>query len=127
MPAQIVLDTGVLVDYLRGYPQAVDFVRRNSDSIVIPGMVAAELYAGVRDGEELELLDRFLGLFPLIPVTGGIARAGGLYAKLYGKSHGIGLADAVIAATAESMGAALKTLNVKHYPMFGNLTPPYLK
>ncbi|HOP27756.1 MAG TPA: type II toxin-antitoxin system VapC family toxin [Candidatus Sabulitectum sp.] len=127
MPAQIVMDTDILVDYLRGYPPAVEYIRRNADSISIPAMVTAELYAGARDEEELETLDRFLGLFTLIPITAGIARAGGLYAKRYGKSHGIGLADAVIAAAAESRGAALKTLNVKHYPMFGNLTPPYRK
>ncbi|TFG89271.1 MAG: type II toxin-antitoxin system VapC family toxin, partial [Hyphomicrobiales bacterium] len=41
------------------------------------------------------------------------------------KSHGVGLADAIIAATADSENAELKTLNVKHYPMFKGLTPPY--
>jgi hypothetical protein len=40
---------------------------------------------------------------------------------------GVGLADGLLAATAEAQDAELKTLNVKHYPMFAGLTPPYRK
>jgi hypothetical protein len=35
--------------------------------------------------------------------------------------------DALIAATATAGNAELKTLNVKHYPMFKGLKPPYKK
>jgi hypothetical protein len=66
-------------------------------------------------------------LFNVIPVTSEIARAGGLYKRDYAKSHGVGLADAIIAATCESENAALKTLNVKHYPMIKGLKPAYKK
>ena len=41
--------------------------------------------------------------------------------------HGVGLADALLAATAESENAELKTLNTKHYPMFQDLKPAYTK
>jgi predicted nucleic acid-binding protein len=37
------------------------------------------------------------------------------------------LADAIIAATAESARAELKTFNAKHYPMLKGLKPPYIK
>jgi predicted nucleic acid-binding protein len=47
-------------------------------------------------------------------VTFEIAKTAGLYRRDYGKSHGVGLADAIIAATCESENAVLKTLNVKH-------------
>ena len=43
------------------------------------------------------------------------------------KSHGLGLAGAIVAATADAEGADLKTLNVKHYPMFKGLKPAYRK
>jgi hypothetical protein len=39
----------------------------------------------------------------------------------------VGLADAILAATAEAEEAELKTLNVKHYPMFSGLEPAYIK
>jgi hypothetical protein len=56
-----------------------------------------------------------------------MARTGGLLKQQFGKSHGLGLADAMIAATAQHENAALTTLNTKHYPMFPNLAPPYVK
>jgi len=57
----------------------------------------------------------------------GICKAGGLCKRKYGRSHGIGLADAILAATAEAENAELKTLVVKHYPMIKGLTPAYKK
>ncbi len=39
----------------------------------------------------------------------------------------MGLADAIIAATASVENAVLKTLNVKHYPMLAGLEPAYRK
>ena len=42
---------------------------------------------------------------------------GGLYRRDYGQSHGTGLADALIAATAEENGATLVTFNQRHFPM----------
>jgi len=62
-----------------------------------------------------------------VPVSAEIAKAGGLYRRNYGKSHGVGLADAILAATAEAENAELKTLNTKHYPMFKGLKPAYTK
>ncbi|PIE63600.1 MAG: VapC toxin family PIN domain ribonuclease, partial [Desulfobacterales bacterium] len=69
----------------------------------------------------------FISLFETIPVTYAIARTGGLYKRDYGKSHGVGLADAIIPATASTHNTALKTLNVKHYPMLKKLQPAYIK
>ena len=53
--------------------------------------------------------------------------SGRLYRRDYGKSHGVGLADAILAATTETENAELKTLNTKHYPMLKGLRPPYKK
>ena len=50
-----------------------------------------------------------------------------LYKRDFNKSHGVGLADAILAATAENEKAELKTLNVKHYPMISGLKPAYKK
>jgi len=123
----LLVDTDVLVDYLRGHPRAVDFVRARSHRIILSSLVVAELYAGVRGDEERETLDAFVSLFRIVPVSAGIAKAGGRYKREYGRSHGVGLADAVLAATAELEDAELKTLNVKHYPMVKGLSPVYVK
>ncbi|RJP40625.1 MAG: type II toxin-antitoxin system VapC family toxin [Desulfobacteraceae bacterium] len=120
-------DTDVLIDFLRGFHKAVDFITTNSHKIVLSPIVVAELYAGVKGPSELTVLDNFVSLFTVIPVTPAIARAAGLHKRDFGKSHGVGLADAIIAATCESANAALITLNVKHYPMIKDLKPAYGK
>ena len=126
--AQLLLpDTDVLIDFLRGYQQAVDFINTNASQIILSTIIIAELYAGVRGKQELTILNDFVSLFDVIPMNSEIAKIGGLYKRDFGKSHGVGLADAIIAATCHSKNAQLKTLNVKHYPMIKNLEPAYIK
>ena len=127
MADSLLLDTDVLIDFLRGNSKAVAFVNKNSSRIILSSIVVAELYAGVKGDAELTVLENFVSLFRTIPVTSEIARMGGLYKRDYGKSHGVGLADAIIAATCEAENADLKTLNVKHYPMIKGLRPTYKK
>ena len=127
MEKPIVIDTDVLVDFLRGYSKAVTFINRHSARIVLSSIVVAELYAGVKGNREEAALDDFISLFRVLPATSKIARAGGLYKRDYRRSHGIGLGDAILAATAEAENAELKTLNVKHYPMLKGLKPAYKK
>ena len=127
MTNSILLDTDVLVDFLRGHSKAVDFVNAQSDRIILSSIVVAELFAGVRGDAEQVVLEDFISLFRVIPVDAEIAKTGGLYKRDYARSHGVGLADAILAATAESENAELKTLNTKHYPMFKGLRPAYTK
>ena len=126
MKKQILIDTDVIVDFLRGYTKAISYVENHSAEIVLSSIVVAELYAGVRDDERARL-DDFVTLFPILPITSEIAKAGGLFKRDYHKSYGIGLADALMAATAVTEDAELKTLNTKHYPMLKGLKAPYIK
>ena len=127
MTAPLLLDTDVLVDFLRGHDKAVSYVKEQAERVVLSTIVLAQLYAGVKTDEELAKLDRFASLFPVADVTRGLARQGGLYKRDYHRTHGVGLADAIAAATAESEGAELATLNTRHYPMFKGLKPTYAK
>ncbi len=94
---------------------------------LLSSIAVAELYAGVKGDSESNALRNFVSLFRVIPVNLEIARIGGLYKRDYGKSHGVGLADAIIAATCEVEKAELKTLNIKHYPMLKEIKPAYKK
>ena len=123
----IVLDTCVLVDFLRGHKQAVSFVLTNQDAIILSSIVIAELHAGARDENEVAELRRLPILFPTASVSVEIASLSGMYMRRYYKSHGLGLADAVLAATATSSEAILKTLNVRNFPMFDDLKPAYVR
>jgi predicted nucleic acid-binding protein len=127
MAGAILLDTDVLVDFFRGYSKAVAFVNAHSARIILSSIVVAELYAGVKGDAEQSALENFVSLFHVVPVSVEIAKAGGLYKRDYGKSHGVGLADTILAATAEVENAELKTFNTKHYPMLKGLRPAYKK
>ena len=116
-----------MIDFLRGHPKAVALVKKHSSRIILSSIVTAELYVGVRDDEELDTLDNLVSLFRVIPISPSLARAGGLNKRDYSKTHGVGLADAIVAATCEAENAELKTLNVKHYPMLKGLKPAYTK
>ena len=119
------IDTDVLIEYLRGHSKAVIFLEKTRASIYLSSITIAELYAGVRDGVEKEILDEFIQAFQIIPIDHNIARKGGLLRRDYGKSHGVGLADAINAAAAENVGATLVTMNRKHYPMLKSVNVPY--
>ena len=127
MPRPILLDTDILIDFFRGHVKAEAFINTYNARIILSSIVVAELYAGVKGDSEQATLQEFVSLFRVIPVSADIGKAGGLYKRDYGKSHGVGLADAILAATAEAENAELKTLNTKHYPMLKNLKPAYLK
>jgi predicted nucleic acid-binding protein len=127
MLAPVLVDTDVMVDFLRGESKAGELIKQYADRIILSSIVLTELYAGVKGEQELATLDGLTDLFRIIPVTAELARSGGLYKRDFAKSHGIGLADGIIAATAVAENADLKTLNVRHYPMIRSLQPAYLK
>lgn len=126
---RLLIDTDVLIDYLRAQAEAVSYLEglTVTDTLLISAMTVAELYAGVRDGSERAALDSFVQAFEVVPIGDKIAIHGGLLRRDYAKSHNTGLADAIIAATAEIEQAYLVTLNKKHFPMFADLIVPYQK
>jgi predicted nucleic acid-binding protein len=126
MTKKLLIDTNVLGDFLRGFPMPVKYLKSHSEEIIISAIAVAELYNGVKDSE-LGQLDDLISLLEVIPVTQEIAKTGGLFKQQYHKSHGVGLADAIIAATSVNIDATLKTLNTKHYPMLNGLKAPYSK
>src|SRR5438094_6009769 len=116
----LMVDTDVLIDYLRGRAEAVTYLDSLTVPLCISAITVAELHAGVREGEERARLDLFLQAFEIIPVDQHAAVRGGLFRRDYGKSHSTGLADALIAATAILRKTRLVTLNDKHFPMLAD-------
>lgn len=123
----LIIDTDVIIDYLRGYRSAVDYIEQLTEEPATSVVVVAELYAGVKDGTERTKLERLLSMTKMVQITAAIAVEGGLFRRRFAKSHGVGLPDALIAATAQLESAELVTLNEKHFPMLQNVTVPYRK
>jgi predicted nucleic acid-binding protein len=122
------LDTTVAVDHLRGDQLAVDLLRdliQNDETLAASEVVRFELVAGVRD-EELAALEQFFSTVSWVAVGEEVARAAGELARKHRRAHrGIDDADYLIAATALLLDADLLTTNVRHFPMFTSLEPPY--
>jgi predicted nucleic acid-binding protein len=126
-PELLAVDTDVLIDYLRDRPEAVAFLEDCQRPLALSVITVAELYAGVREGDERLRLDAFVEAFELLPLDSRAAAQAGLWRQRYGRSHGTGLADALIAACAAAAGATLATLNRRHFPMLTDLLVPYEK
>ena len=125
MAERLLLDTDVLIEYLRGRGEAVEYLESLSSDLYLSVISVAELFAGVKGEEEERSLKQFLLAFVILPVTEKVARLGGLYRRDFRPSHGTGLADALIAATAEENGANLVTFDRRHFPMVSRITVPY--
>src|SRR6266536_3492313 len=104
-----VLDTTVLIDVLRGHPQAVDYLLGLEEVPVCSEVTRVEVLRGLRSAERgaAEQLFQRLRWIPLDEPT---ARSAGEVGRRFRRSRsGIGLADLVIAATAELVGLPLAT------------------
>ena len=116
----VLVDSDILIEVSRG--RNTDVVSKwidlsNSDAAVLYSPVSvAELWAGARPNEYDALNNLFRSL-TCIPVDGETGRQAGVYLRRYRRSHGVEIADALIAASAAANKAELWTRNHKHYPM----------
>lgn len=120
-----VLDTTVLIDIMRGHGAAVQFVLALEDVPVCSEVTRVEIIRGLRS-EERRSAERLFRQLRWVPVDEVIARSAGELGRSLRRSHtGIGVADLIIAATAEEVGLPLATTNVRHFPMIKGLRAPY--
>ena len=122
---RLLIDTTVFVDFLRGYPQAVRYLRDLEYKPFVSAMTVTELYGAVREGVERQTLDRVLTGYEHVPIDDMVAEKGGLMFRKFSRSHGVGLADALIAACADLVSAQLVTHNRGHFPMLAEVLVPY--
>ena len=114
---KLIADTSIVIDDFRGGPHWRNFLHTLTEDVelYLPTVVLFEVYSGssTRDREGINKVKRVLGHFQSIQLTEQIAqRAGELYRDV---SHGLGVADYIIAATALDIGADVVTLNRKHF------------
>ena len=118
----MLIDTDVLIWLLRGRSSA----RRAVEGVAEPALSIVtwmELVQGVRDAGELQLLRRTTRerRWRVLPLDEAIGHRASVYVETYALSHGIRLADALIAASAVENAAALLTANAKHFKVIPDL------
>jgi len=117
-----VLDSDVLIDHLRGYRAYIGYIERYECGELrgyIPTITIAELLAAKRTKEPLERrrIERLLSLFVIVPVDATIAALAGELRR----DFGISLPDAIVAATALTLGLTLVTRNIRDFRRIPNL------
>lgn len=122
---RLVLDSTVLVDVLRLVPAALAYVEALDERPACSELSRVEVLRGVRS-DERQRAERLFGGVGWVPLNEAIARRAGQLGRDYRRSHGtISAGDLIVAATAQELGADLATSNVRHFPMFKGLRPPY--
>jgi predicted nucleic acid-binding protein len=122
------VDTSILVDYLRGVEAARELLRKaieREEVVTSSVLTRIELSIGMRPAEQ-RATDALVAALRWIEIDGAIADEADALARRYGLSHsGIDAVDYCVAASAIVHGLELWTLNVRHFPMFEGLKPPW--
>ena len=118
--SKYLLDSDVMIAYLRDVKETVDFVDslfNNGEILACCSINVTEVYSGMKEKERTST-DRLIKNLEFFLVDLEIAKIAGNIIRDY-KSRGItlGLADATIAATAIHNDLILVTYNKRHYPM----------
>lgn len=108
--ALIVADTSLLVAHLRGLAPARSILRSRGDEIVIPTLVAWELWKGADRAKDQAAVEALVEEFPLDPFVGGMARiAGALQIEQRREGRERQVFDLLIASHALYHGGAVAT------------------
>lgn len=121
------VDTSVLIDYLRGHQQAAVILEREraAGPLLASEITRPEVLAGMRREEE-DVTRSLLSVLEWHPVDADVAEeAGALGRRWLPSNHTIDAADLAVAATAIRTASRLLTRNLRHFPMFPDLRAPY--
>lgn len=121
------VDTSILIDYLRGHPEAAELLERERvlARLHASEITRLEILSGMRSREE-RATRALLSALAWHPVDAEVTEEAGSLGRRWLRSHhAIDSADLAIAATAIRTGSRLLTRNVRHFPMFADLRSPY--
>jgi predicted nucleic acid-binding protein len=113
----------VLIDVGRNIEEAIASLERieQQSSPTISVITQMELLIGCRSKAELRKLERFLQRFHIVKMNEPISDSAVELLRRYRLSHGLLIADALIAATALSMNIPLVTKNQRDYRFIAGL------
>jgi predicted nucleic acid-binding protein len=119
----VLVDTDVLIDIGRSVAEAITCLQQieQQASPAISVVTQMELMIGCRDKAELRTVERFLQRFQTIKLNESISDIAVDLLRRYRLSHGLLIADALIAATATSLDKPLVTKNQRDYRFIAGL------
>ncbi len=119
----VLVDTDILIDAGRKISEAVSCLSHLEQQrpIIVSSVSQMELIVGCRNKAELASLDRFLARFHLIQLNEQISDMAIDLLRRYRLSHGLLIADSLIAATAITLDSAFVTKNQRDYRFIAEL------
>lgn len=118
-----VLDTSILIDYLRGFAPAQDWLDQQRDQImVITPIVWMEVVQGASNKKKQSMALNFLRNFPLEHTQKVDDEWAMEQVAALSLSSGVRFPDALIASVAKRLEVPLYTQNLKHYVALPGLT-----
>jgi predicted nucleic acid-binding protein len=119
----MLFDTDVLIWAQRGNKKAAHSIEQSSERI-ISVFSSMELMQGARDRQEHKTIKTFLADFgfKVIPFSENIGHRASIYIEEYALSSGVGVGDAIIAATAVENNLMLLSGNARHFKAIRELS-----
>ena len=113
----MLIDTCILINHFRGDVSTTRFLLENSGEMKICSVTDMEISQGVRNKTELRFYEKLLQelSIQIVDLNEEMSVKARLWVRSYGLSHGLYLADALIAATASVQGYQLISFNMKDF------------
>ena len=113
----LIVDSDILIDIGRNDETAIHRLKEeeSQSTLAICSVTQMELIVGCRNKTELKHLDKFLEDFEIISLNYEITQKAIELLKEYRLSHGLLIADSIIAATSLILDVSLLTKNQKDY------------
>ena len=108
----IFVDTCILIDHSK---EKIAFLKKNQREYYINSIVQLEFLSGALNKRELKKLNTILENFQLLDTDQDIMNLSVTLMNKYGLSHGMGVYDAIIAATCMVYDLPLWTHNKKDF------------
>lgn len=124
MPSLTLVDSDILIDVARGDETAIDYLAQleGQSTLSVSVVTQMELMVGCRNKAEFRALERFLARFQIVLITAAISQTAVKLLRQYRLSHGLLIADGLIAATALEWEVPLASKNQRDYRFIEKLT-----
>jgi tRNA(fMet)-specific endonuclease VapC len=121
--SMILCDTNVLIEAFKGNEKIIRKLEHlGLENIGISSVTVMELYYGALNKRELNKIKKEINALTIVHFSNAISESALSLIENYGKSHGLQIPDAIIAATALSLEAKLLTLNIKDFHFINGIS-----
>lgn len=117
MSKSVLVDTDIFIDVGRDISEAIEYLNQleSHSTVVVSTIVQMELIVGCQTKSELRQVEQFLERYEIMRCTESISETAVNLLRQYRLSHGLLIADALIAATAIYLGEPLASKNQRDY------------